>query len=187
VHVGKAYTFRIIESKEDGKELVVSRRALLKEQEGEKADEIRRGIVPGAVLAGRVVSVPAYGAFVDLGGGVQGLLHVSEMGWSRVGNPAEVVHPGDAITVKVLRVDENGSKIALGLKQLQADPWSAVSGKYDVGQVLKGKVSGRRIGRLVELEPGIEALAATGASRRRGNGRAGRPPSRRAPRSRSRS
>jgi small subunit ribosomal protein S1 len=81
------------------------------------------------------------------------------MGWSRVGNPAEVVRPGDAITVKVLRV-EDGGKIALGLKQLQADPWSTVAEKYKVGQVLPGKVT--RIadfGAFIELEPGVEALA----------------------------
>jgi small subunit ribosomal protein S1 len=160
VHVGKAYTFRIIESREDGKELVVSRRALLKEEEREKAGEIRKAVVPGAVLSGRVVSVPAYGAFVDLGGGVQGLLHVSEMGWSRVGNPADVVKPGDTITVKVLRVDDNGGKISLGLKQLQADPWSAVAERYKVGQALTGKVTrAADFGVFVELEPGVEALA----------------------------
>jgi len=159
-HVGKAYTFRIIECKEDGKDLVVSRRALLKEEEGERAEEIRRAVVPGAVLPGRVVSVLAYGAFVDLGGGVQGLLHVSEMGWSRVGNPMDVVRPGDAITVKVLRVDDDGGKISLGLKQLQADPWSAVPAKYKVGQAVTGKVTrAADFGVFVELEPGIEALA----------------------------
>jgi len=97
VHVGQAYTFRIIECKEDGKQLVVSRRALLQEQAAARAEEVRRTIVPGAVLPGRVASVVAFGAFVDLGGGVQGLLHVSEMGWSRVGNPEEVARPGDAI------------------------------------------------------------------------------------------
>ena len=160
VHVGKAYTFRIIECKEDGKQLVVSRRALLKEEEGERAEEIRRAVVPGAVLPGRVASVLAYGAFVDLGGGVQGLLHVSEMGWSRVGNPADVVKPGDTITVKVLRVDDGGGKIALGLKQLQADPWTAVAGKYSVGHALTGKVTrAADFGVFVELEPGVEALA----------------------------
>lgn len=160
VHVGQAYTFRIIECKEDGKELVVSRRALLQEEEGERAEEIRRAAVPGAVLPGRVVSVLAYGAFVDLGGGVQGLLHVSEMGWSRVENPTEVVRPGDEITVKVLRVDDDGGKISLGLKQLQADPWSTVEEKYKVGQVLTGKVTRvADFGVFVELEPGIEALA----------------------------
>src|SRR3989449_4837006 len=136
VHVGQAYTFRIIECKGDGKELVVSRRAFLQEEEGERAEAIRRAVVPGAVLPGRVVSVMAYGAFVDLGGGVQGLLHVSEMGWSRVGNPMDVVRPGDTIMVKVLRVDDDGRKISLGLKQLQADPWSREAVEYKVGRVL---------------------------------------------------
>src|SRR6267143_930422 len=159
VHVGQAYTFRIIECKEDGKELVVSRRAFLQEEESEKAEAIRRAVVVGAVLPGRVASVMAYGAFVDLGGGVQGLLHVSEMGWSRVGNPLDVVWPGDTITVKVLRVGDDG-KISLGLKQLQADPWSTVAEKYKVGQALTGKVTRvADFGAFVELEPGIEALA----------------------------
>jgi small subunit ribosomal protein S1 len=160
VHVGQVYTFRIIECKEGGKELVVSRRALLQEEEGERAEEIRRGAVAGAVLPGRVVSVLAYGAFVDLGGGVQGLLHVSEMGWSRVENPSELVRPGDEITVKVLRVDEDGRKISLGLKQLQADPWSTVTERYKVGQALTGKATRvADFGVFIELEPGIEALA----------------------------
>jgi small subunit ribosomal protein S1 len=160
VHVGQAYTFRIIECKEDGKELVVSRRAFLQEEEAEKAEEIRKAVVPGAVLSGRVASVMAYGAFVDLGGGIQGLLHVSEMGWSRVGNPLDVVQPGDTITVKVLRVGDGDGKISLGLKQLQADPWSTVSEKYRVGQALMAKVTRvADFGAFVELEPGIEALA----------------------------
>src|SRR5437867_7796102 len=123
VHVGQAYTFRIIECKEDGKDLVVSRRAFLKEEESEKAEAVRRAVVPGADLPGRVVSVMAYGAFVDLGAGAPGLLHASEMGWSRVGNLMDVVRPGDTITVKVLRVGDDDGKISLGLKQLQADPW----------------------------------------------------------------
>jgi len=160
VHVGQAYTFRIIECKQDGKELVVSRRELLQEEERERAEEIRRAVVPGVILPGRVVSVLAYGAFVDLGGGVQGLLHVSEMGWSRVGNPTDVVRPGDAITVKVLRVDDDSGKISLGLKQLQADPWSTVAEKYRVGQAVAGKVTRvADFGAFIELEPGIEALA----------------------------
>jgi small subunit ribosomal protein S1 len=159
IHLGQAYTFRIIECKEEGKDLVVSRRVLLQEKLAEQAVEIRRLAVPGAVLAGRIVSVRPFGAFVDLGGGVQGLLHVSEMGWTRVENPADVVQPGDAITVKVLRTDNDG-KISLGLKQLQADPWSTAAEKYRVGQALAGKVTRLAdFGAFVELEPGIEALA----------------------------
>lgn len=101
-----------------------------------------------------------FGAFVDLGGGVQGLLHVSEMAWSRVTAPADVVKTGDEITVKVLRVDEDGKKIALGLRQLTADPWTKVSESYEVGQTRVGRVTRvADFGAFVELEPGIEALA----------------------------
>jgi len=159
VHEGKVYTFRIIEYKDGGKNIVVSRRVLLQEEEKEKEEEARKTIVPGAVLTGRVVSVREYGAFVDLGG-VQGLLHVSEMRWARVTNPSEIVKPGDEISVKILRVDQEKGRISLGLKQLQADPWSKVSATYEVGQVRSGRVLRLQdFGAFVELEPGIEALA----------------------------
>ena len=159
-HEGHVYEFRITEYAEGGRNLVVSRRALLEEEQRTKAAEIRRSIVAGAVLTGRVTSVRDFGAFVDLGGGVQGLLHVSEMGWARVADASQVVTPGEAITVKVLRVDEDTQKIALGLKQLIDDPWSRVPATYEVGQVRTGRVT--RIadfGAFVELEPGVEGLA----------------------------
>jgi len=159
-HEGRVYTFRILEFREGGKNLVLSRRALLEEEQREEAGELRRSIVAGAVLTGRVASVRDYGAFVDLGAGVQGLLHVSEMGWSRVSNPAEIVKPGDEVTVKVLRVDDDKQKIALGLKQLQADPWSKVQETYATGQVQTGRVTRLAdFGAFVELQPGVEALA----------------------------
>jgi small subunit ribosomal protein S1 len=164
-HIGKVYAFRIVEYKESGKNLIVSRRALLEEEQRANAAEVRKSIVAGAVITGRVVSVREFGAFVDLGGGVQGLLHVSEMGWSRVSDPSRLVKPGDEITVKVLRVEpdpanKDKQKISLGLKQLVEDPWASVHERYAVGQVHTGRVI--RIagfGAFVELEPGIEALA----------------------------
>ncbi len=159
-HEGRVYTFRILEFKEGGKNLVISRRALLEEEQREEAELLRRSIVAGAVLNGRVASVRDYGAFVDPGAGVQGLLHVSEMGWSRVSSPSEIVTPGDEVTVKVLRVDDDGKKIALGLKQLQADPWSKVEATYAPGQVCTGRVTRLAdFGAFVELQPGVEALA----------------------------
>ena len=106
VHEGRVYTFRIIEFKEGGEKFVVSRRALLEEEQQARAVELRRSIVVGAVMTGRVVSVRDFGAFVDLGAGVQGLLHVSEMGWSRVSRHVAGRHAGQEITVKVLRVDD---------------------------------------------------------------------------------
>ena len=160
VHIGRVYTFRIIEYKDDGRNLVVSRRALLEEEQQARAEEVRRTIVPGASVKGRVVSVREYGAFVDLGGGIQGLLHVSDIGWSRGASAAEAVSPGDELTVKVLRVDEATGKIALGLKQLTEDPWSRVHTEYAVGQVRDGRVTRvADFGAFVELEPGIEGLA----------------------------
>ena len=160
VHVGKTYTFRIIEFKDGGKSVVVSRRKQLEEEQQASADAVRVSIVAGAVLTGRVVSVRDFGAFVDLGGGIQGLLHVSEMSWSRVTTPGEVVAAGDQLTVKVLRVDESTGRISLGLKQLQDDPWSTVATTYEVGQVRSGRVTRvADFGAFVELEPGIEALA----------------------------
>ena len=159
-HAGRVYEFRIIEYKEGGRNIVVSRRALLEDQQRAGADEIRRSIVAGAVLTGRVSSVREFGAFVDLGGGVQGLLHVSEIGWSRVSDPTQILTPGQEISVKVLRVDDNTQKIALGLKQLTADPWSTVQTTYEVGQVYMGRVTRlTEFGAFVELEPGVEGLA----------------------------
>jgi len=159
-HVGRVYEFRIIEYKEGGRNLVVSRRALLEEAQRASAAEVRQSIVAGAVLTGRVVSVRDFGAFVDLGGGVQGLLHVSEMGWSRVSDASQIVQPGEEITVKVLRVDEDKQKISLGLKQLTADPWSRVEATYQIGHVRPGRVTRiTEFGAFVELEAGIEGLA----------------------------
>ena len=159
-HAGRVYQFRIIECKDGGRNIVLSRRAVLEEARKAAAEEVRRAIVPGAIVTGRVASVRDFGAFVDLGGGVQGLLHVSEMGWSRVVDPSNVLQPGEQITVKVLAVDEARQKISLGLKQLSDDPWSRVAGAYEVGQVRTGRITRLAdFGAFVELEPGIEALA----------------------------
>ena len=169
VHVGKTYAFHVIEYKNGGKDVVLSRRKLLEAEQRASADEVRKTIVPGAVLTGRVASVREFGAFVELGGGVQGLLHVSEMGWTRVTNPNEIVAPGDQITVKVLRVDEATQKISLGLRQLQDDPWSGVAAKYETGRIYRGRIA--RIadfGIFVELDAeftGLIPLAETGVDR----------------------
>ena len=159
VHVGKTYAFNIIEYKDGGKNVVVSRRKQLEQEQRVNAAAIRKSIVPGAVTTGRVVSVPDFGAFVDLGGGIQGLLHVSEMSWTRVSNPNEVVAVGDEITVRVLRVDEATERISLGLKQLQDDPWTTAAAKFPVGQVRTGRVARLAdFGAFVELEPGFTGL-----------------------------
>ena len=157
-HVGRVYQFRIVEYK-DPRNVVVSRRVLLEEAQRASAAEVRQSIVEGAVITGRVASVREFGAFIDLGGGVQGLLHVSEMGWARVSDSLQVVKPGDEITVKVLRVDADKQKIALGLKQLMADPWLKARETYAAGQLRTGRVTRvAEFGAFVELEPGVEGL-----------------------------
>ena len=160
VHQGRVYAFRIIEFRDGGQKFVVSRRALLEQDQAARAVELRRSIAVGDVMTGRVVSVRDFGAFVDLGAGVQGLLHVSEMAWARVSDTTQVVTPGDEITVKVLRIDDATQQIALGLKQLSADPWTKVQTTYEVGQVLSGRITRvADFGAFVELEPGVEGLA----------------------------
>jgi small subunit ribosomal protein S1 len=159
-HEGQVYTFRITEFRDGGRNLVVSRRTLVEEEQRAAAAHVKASIVPDAVLTGRVVSVRDFGAFVDLGGGVQGLLHVSEMGWSRVGSPSDVLQPGEEITVKVLQTDEARERISLGLKQLTDDPWLHADTRHAVGRVVTGRVTRvADFGAFVELEPGVEALA----------------------------
>ena len=163
-HIGRVHAFRIIEFADEGRKFVVSRRALQEAEQKQRADEVRRVLAVDAVVTGRVVSVREFGAFVDIGGGVQGLLHVSEMGWSRVNDPSQMFQPGDEITVKVLRIEPKGSsgtddRIALGLKQLTDDPWSSVESRYPVGQVARGRVARiAEFGVFVELEPGVTGL-----------------------------
>src|SRR6267142_5129250 len=119
-HEGRVYQFHIIEYKEGGRNLVVSRRALLEEEQRAQAADVRRSIVAGAVLTGRVTSVREFGAFVDLGGGVQGLLHVSEMGWSRVSDTSQVVKAGDEITVRSFGPTVARRRTSPGLSTLNA-------------------------------------------------------------------
>jgi len=159
-HDGRVYRFRIVEYADGGRNIVLSRRALLEDEQRAAAEDVRRSVVEGAVLTGRVASVRDFGVFIDLGGGVQGLLHISEMGWARVPDASQLVKPGESITVKVLRVDEGKQRISLGLKQLTEDPWARAPETYQVGQVRGARVTRvTEFGAFVELEPGVEALA----------------------------
>jgi small subunit ribosomal protein S1 len=158
-HLGRVYTFKIIEYSEGGRKFVVSRRALLEAEQQARAEDVRRSLTVGAVVTGRVVSVRDFGAFIDLGGGVQGLLHVSEMGWSHVTNPSAVAAPGEEITVKVLRIDDANRQVALSLRQLLADPWAAVPTTFPVGHVCQGQVERHaQFGLFVALAPGVVGL-----------------------------
>ena len=138
--------------------LVVSRRALLEKEREENREKLWHELNEGQVREGIVRSVREFGAFVDLGG-VDGLVHVSELSWQRVKDPSEVVQPGQKVKVVVLKLDREHRKVGLGMKQLTASPWDDVTEKYHVGQVVTGKVTRLMdFGAFVELEPAVEGL-----------------------------
>jgi len=157
-HVGRVLEFRVTRYAERGRNIVLSRRALLEEQAARAAEETRRRAVAGAVLSGTVSSLADFGAFVDLGG-VQGLIPLSEISHTRVGRAADWLRVGETVTVKVLRVDEDRGRIALSLKALEEDPWLAVPSRLRERQVVRGRaVRATEFGIFVELLPGVDGL-----------------------------
>ncbi|MBI1737220.1 MAG: S1 RNA-binding domain-containing protein [Candidatus Rokubacteria bacterium] len=157
-YVGRVLEFRIMRFGESGRNIVLSRRQLLEEHAAKAAEETRKKIAPGAVLAGTVSSLADFGAFVDLGG-VQGLVPLSELSHSRAGRPSDRLRVGEAVTVKVLRVDPDKGKLTLSLKALEGDPWIGVSGQLRERQVVRGRaVRATEFGIFVELLPGVDGL-----------------------------
>ncbi|MGB7190269.1 MAG: S1 RNA-binding domain-containing protein, partial [Acidobacteriaceae bacterium] len=149
---------RIIKIDVAEEDVVVDRRAVLEEEARSAHGRRYAELKEGDVVTGTVRSLADYGAFVDLGG-ADGLLHVGEISWSRINNPADVLAVGQQIEAKVLKIDAEKQRISLGMKQLQAHPWDAVPGKYALGQRVQGKVTRTAdFGAFVELEPGIEGL-----------------------------
>jgi small subunit ribosomal protein S1 len=156
--IGQSYEFRVTELSDDGRRIVVSRAALLKEANASRAEETRRNIVPGAELSGTIKTITPFGAFVDLGG-IDGLLHVSEMSRRRVTDPNEVVAVGQQVNVKVIKVEGDGKRISLSMKDQEPDPWSDVAERYPAGTQFSGRiVRSTDFGLFVEVEPGIDGL-----------------------------
>jgi len=158
--VGQEIRCRIIKLDVTDEDVVVDRRAVAEEEERSAKDHLYSQITEGATVSGTVRSLTDYGAFVDLGG-VDALLHVSDIAWGRVNKPADVLAVGQQVEVKVLKLATEGDKrrISVGLKQLQAHPWDAVAGKYKAGDRVHGTVTRlMEFGAFVELEPGIEGL-----------------------------
>src|SRR5206468_2400032 len=145
-YVGRVLEVRVTKYAEGGRNLVLSRRALLEEQAAKAAEQTRKKILPDAVLPGTVVSLADFGAFVDLGG-VQGLVPMSELSHARVERAGDRLSVGEQVTVKVLRVDEARGKVTLSLKALEGDPWAAVPGRLRERQVVHGRRPGARIHR----------------------------------------
>jgi small subunit ribosomal protein S1 len=156
--VNETMEFRVTELSDDGRRVVVSRAALLKEAAAERAAETRGRIVSGAELTGRVKTLTPFGAFVDLGG-IDGLLHVSEMSRRRVTDPKEVVQVGQEVQVKVIKIENEGKRISLSMKDQEPDPWSDVAARYTPGTAFNGKiVRSTDFGYFVEVEPGLDGL-----------------------------
>ena len=158
VYLNQVLEFRVTRYAENGRNIVLSRRQLFEEQAAKAAEDTRRKIVPDAILPGTVSSLTDFGAFVDLGG-VQGLIHISELSHSRVVKPTDLLHVGDVVTVKVLKVDEKTGKVALSLKALEGDPWAAVPDQLRERQIVRGPIVRMMdFGVFVELLPGVDGL-----------------------------
>jgi small subunit ribosomal protein S1 len=156
--VGQEIRCRIIKLDAAEEDVVVDRRAVSEEEDRSTKERRYAEINEGDVVSGTVRSLMAYGAFVDIGG-VDGLLHISDIAWGRVEKPADVLTVGQQVDAKVLKIEPSGKRISLGLKQLQAHPWDAVAGKYAAGERVRGKVTRvTDFGAFVELEPGIEGM-----------------------------
>lgn len=156
--MGISQPFQILKMDKLRGNIVVSRRLVLEETRAEARAELIDGIKEGAILDGVVKNITDYGAFIDLGG-VDGLLHVTDISWKRINHPAEVLTVGQNVKVQVIRFNEDTQRISLGMKQLENDPWQAVAEKYKVDEVYKGKVTNiTDYGAFVELEDGIEGL-----------------------------
>jgi small subunit ribosomal protein S1 len=150
--------FQILKMDRRRGNIVVSRRTVLEETRAEQRADIVARLGEGQVIDGLVKNITDYGAFIDLGG-IDGLLHVTDMAWRRVNHPSEILNVGDTVKVQIIRINPDTQRISLGMKQLQSDPWSTIEAKYPVGAKLTGTVTNiADYGAFVELEPGVEGL-----------------------------
>ncbi len=157
-YIGLAGQFKVISLNQKRGNIVLSRRALLEEERADSRKATLEKLVEGQVMPGVVKNLTEYGAFVDLGG-VDGLLHVTDISWGRVGKPADVLKPGQEVTVKILKFDAEKGKVSVGIKQTLPDPWQDIAARYPEGTRVSGKVvSLMEYGAFIELEPGVEGL-----------------------------
>jgi small subunit ribosomal protein S1 len=156
--IGQTYEFKVIKFNKKRGNIVLSRRVLLERERDELKTKTLQNLQEGMVVTGTIKNLTEYGAFVDLGG-IDGLLHITDMSWGRVNHPGEVFKVGDEVTVKVLKYNAETERVSLGLKQTQEDPWNHVDEAYPIGKRVRGKVmSLTDYGAFVELEPGVEGL-----------------------------
>ena len=163
-YVGRRLTFQI--SRYEPRNIVLSRRALLEEEQRRQATETRTRLVPGAVMRGKVSSIKDYGAFIDLGG-IEGMVHVSELGFARVGHPKDVLTVGQEVEVAILKIEKSDDprrpeKVSLSIKSLERDPWDDTTARFTEGARVPGTVMRVELfGAFVEVAPGVEGLVHT--------------------------
>ncbi|MFP3940592.1 MAG: S1 RNA-binding domain-containing protein, partial [Thermoanaerobaculia bacterium] len=158
-YIEKKYRFHVLEHRPEGNRFILSRAKALEEERQRQAERTREKLEVGAVFQGTVRNLTTFGAFVDLGGGIEGLVHISELSHKNVGHPKEVVKKGQQAKVKVLKIEEDGKRISLSVKALEPDPWKEFAENHPRGTPFKGKVTGKTdFGVFVEVEPGIEGL-----------------------------
>ncbi|PKB79586.1 MAG: hypothetical protein BZY88_12555 [SAR202 cluster bacterium Io17-Chloro-G9] len=156
--IGQESPFNVIEVDQEHERLVMSERAIWRQRQEEQRQKFIQNIEIGTTIPGKVVSVRGFGAFVDIGG-VQGLVHISELSWGNVRDPEDVVKSGDAINVQVLAVDPENQRISLSLKRTMPEPWDTVPERYQIGEVVHGTVTNlAQFGAFVKLEEGVEGL-----------------------------
>jgi small subunit ribosomal protein S1 len=156
--IGKNFKFKVIKFNKKRGNIVLSRRVLLEKERAELKDQTLEKLKEGQIIEGIVKNLTEYGAFIDLGG-IDGLLHITDMSWGRVNHPSELFQVGDHVRVKVLKFNSETERVSLGLKQITEDPWKSASERYTPGTVVKGKVvSLKDYGAFIELEQGIEGL-----------------------------
>lgn len=162
-YVDRELAFQVLNVRNRGKRIVLSRKAIVERERRERRSEALAGVEEGATVTGRVVSLTDFGAFIDLGG-VQGLLHKSEISHRPVEDPAEVLTVGDEVTVQVLRIEQDGARIGLSMRALEPDPWDEVAARFPEGEVVEGTVvRTERPGAFIELAPGVTGLLPTSA------------------------
>ena len=158
IYLDREIEIRIVKFNESRKNIVVSHKIILEDSLQEQREALFKELEVGSILEGRVKNITDFGVFVDLGG-IDGLLHITDLSWGRLNHPSEVLSMNDSITVKVIEYDEERKRVSLGLKQLAPHPWEDVEIKYPIGNVVKGKVvSLTNYGCFIELEPGVEGL-----------------------------
>ncbi len=158
-YIEKKYPFRVIEHRAEGNRFIVSRAKILEEERAKKQALVKEKLEEGAVLQGHVTSLTGFGAFVDLGGGIEGLVHISELSHRSVDHPKELVKKGQKVEVKVLKIEKGGDRISLSRKVLEPNPWKEFAEKHPRGSEFTGKITGKtEFGIFVEVEPGMEGL-----------------------------